>query len=44
MTPPRPPTLEEVRPVLQRDLELEARNQALASAVANLAERYELLR
>lgn len=43
MTPARPATLEEVRPVLQRDLELEARNQALASAVANLAERYELL-
>ena len=43
MTPARPPTLEEVRPVLQRDLELEARKQALAGAVADLAERYELL-
>lgn len=43
ITPGRPATLEEVRPILQRDLELEARNQALASAVAGLAERYELL-
>lgn len=43
MTPARPATLEEVRPVLQRDLELEARKEALASAVADLAERYELL-
>jgi len=43
MTPARPPTLEEVRPVLQRDLELEARKQALTNAIADLAERYELL-
>lgn len=43
VTPGRPPELEEVRPILQRDLELEARNRALASAVAELAERYEML-
>lgn len=41
--PARPAQLEEVRPILQRDLELEARNRALASAVAGLADRYELL-
>ncbi len=43
VTPGRPAELEEVRPILQRDLDLEARNRALASAVARLAERYELL-
>lgn len=43
VTPARPAELEEVRPILQRDLELEARKQALAEAVAALADRYELL-
>ncbi|MDO8863543.1 peptidylprolyl isomerase [Haliea sp. E1-2-M8] len=42
VTPARPAELEEVRPILRRDLELEARNRALASAIAGLAERYEL--
>jgi len=43
VTPSRAAELEEVRPILQRDLELEARKQALAAAVAGLADRYELL-
>lgn len=43
VTPARPAELEEVRPILQRDLELEARNRALASAIDELADRYELL-
>ncbi|MEQ9465382.1 MAG: peptidylprolyl isomerase [Haliea sp.] len=43
VTPARPAELEEVRPLLQRDLELEARNRALAAAVAGLANDYELL-
>lgn len=43
VTPARPAELEEARPILQRDLELEARNRALANAVAELADRYELL-
>ncbi len=43
VSPARPAELDEVRPLLQRDLELEARNRALAAAVAGLAEGYELL-
>ncbi len=43
VTPARPAELDEARPLLQRDLELEARNRALAAAVAGLAEDYELL-
>ena len=43
VTPARPAELEEVRPILLRDLELEARKQALADAIAVLADRYELL-
>ncbi|WP_241521186.1 peptidylprolyl isomerase [Kineobactrum sediminis] len=40
--PARDATLAEVRPILQRDLESEARSIALAQAITRLSERYEL--
>lgn len=42
IAPGRPSTFAEVRPRLQRDLEREARREALAAAVARLREQYEV--